>query len=51
MIVRRKVWLYRTHDEMIARRIEFPRPVTRREAAHHILKKLKKIVVEIWSSH
>lgn len=50
MIVRRKVWVYRTHDELLAQRIEFAKPVTKNEAATHILRTLKKIVVEIWSA-
>ena len=49
MIVRRKVWVYRTHDSILAQRIEFSKPVTKNEVATHVLRVLKKIVVEIWS--
>lgn len=50
MIARRKVWLYRTHDSLLAQRIEFSRAVTRKEAEALILKHYKKIVVELWST-
>ena len=50
MIARRKVWLYRTHDSLLAQRVEFNRAVTKKEAIALILKHYKKIAVELWSA-
>lgn len=49
MIIRRKNWLYRTHTSDLAKRISFPKPVTRQEVEAYVLREFKKIVVEIWS--
>ena len=50
MIVRRKVWLYRTHDSLLAQRVEFTRAVTKKEAVALIMKHYKKIAVELWGT-
>ena len=49
MIVRRKVWLYRTHDTLLAKPVEFSRAVTKKEVEAWVLATYRKIVVELWS--
>ena len=50
MIVRRKTWLYRTHESLVAKRIVFGLPVSKKYVEEYVLQQFKKIVVEIWAN-
>ena len=48
MIVRRRAWFYLAHNDELAHRICFNRPVTRREVEHYMINTLKKAPIKLW---